>query len=115
MKSNVETVLKRTIADMAEQQGLNLKTIEDHDAIVADLGFSSMDVATLTALLEKELGVNPFFMGICALSDIRTIREIINVYEHAIKIKNNTAPTKDEVHLTRAQARQNARAGKKKT
>jgi acyl carrier protein len=80
---SVETIkekVKEIILQVADQQGLDINTIEDHQEVVADLGFSSLDVATLTALFEKEFGVNPFLMGIAAVTEVRTINDIGQVY-----------------------------------
>lgn len=56
--------------------------IEDTSAIVGDLGFVSLDVAELIAVLEMELDVDPFTDGV-SLMDVRTFGDFCTVYEKA--------------------------------
>lgn len=60
--------------------------IEDTTAIVRDLGFASLDVAELIAVLEMELDVDPFSDGV-SLMDVRTYGDFCAVYEKVYAAK----------------------------
>jgi acyl carrier protein len=82
----VNKKIKDIIYQVAEEQGIVLENVDDDHAIVDDLGFSSLDVATLAAYFEEAFNVDPFSAGIASVSGIRTVRDITNVYEKAIKL-----------------------------
>jgi acyl carrier protein len=89
IKVSYETVnkkVKEIIYQVAEEQGIVLDGIEDEQAIVDDLGFASLDVATLAALFEEAFQVDPFSTGIASVTTIRTVRDVTTVYEKAIKL-----------------------------
>lgn len=89
--TEIKESVKKIITQVADQQDIPIPELQDHHAVVDDLHFSSLDVATLTALFEREFHVNPFMMGIAAITEIRTIHEIASVYEKAIRVKENPA------------------------
>jgi len=84
----VNKKIKEIINQVAEEQEIEIGDIEDHHAIVDDLGFSSLDVATLAAYFEEIFGVDPFSMGIASVTSIRTVRDVSRVYEKAMKLKS---------------------------
>lgn len=83
----VKDKIKEIIQRVADEQDIQINEIHDHDAIVDDLGFSSLDVATLAANFEEDFGVDPFSMGIASITEVRTVEEVSKVYEKAIKLK----------------------------
>lgn len=58
--------------------------IDDSSEIVKDLGFTSLDVAELVAVLEMELDVDPFSDGV-SLMEVRTYGDFCAVYEKAFQ------------------------------
>lgn len=60
--------------------------IEEASEIVKDLGFTSLDVAELVAVLEMELDVDPFSNGV-SLMEVRTYGDFCAVYEKACQGK----------------------------
>jgi len=52
--------IKKIILQVAEEQDVQISGVKESDAIVDDLGFSSLDVATLTAYFEEAFGVYTF-------------------------------------------------------
>lgn len=85
--SEVKEKIKEIIRQVADEQDIKIESIKDQDAIVDDLGFSSLDVATLAASFEETFGVDPFSTGIASITDVRTVEEVSKVYEKAIKLK----------------------------
>lgn len=82
--SNVKEVIQGALADIQEQQGYRSVAIQNDHRVVKDLGFSSLDVAQLIAVLEMELEVDPFAQGV-SIMEVHTVGELIRVYEDAKK------------------------------
>ncbi len=78
--------IKEIIKQVADEQDIEIGPVEDHHAIVDDLGFSSLDVATLAASFEEAFHVDPFSMGVASVTDIRTVKEVCKAYEKALKL-----------------------------
>lgn len=78
---NVSEVIKEAIEEILAGNGRK-SPIEPSSQIVRDLGFTSLDVAELVAVLEMELAVDPFSDGV-SLMDVRTYGEFCAVYENA--------------------------------
>lgn len=76
--------VKAAIRQVAEEQSIPVATIEDHHAIVDDLGFKSLDISTLVVLLEQNLGVDPFSSFKASLTDIRTVADVVSIYERCL-------------------------------
>lgn len=83
----INSKIKEIIKTVAEEQDIEIGPIEDHHAIVDDLGFSSLDVATLAAYFEDAFQVDPFKMGVASVTTIRTVKEVSKAYEKALKLK----------------------------
>ncbi len=85
----MDTILiKNTIIDsikqIAQEQGINIESINGSDAIVDDLGFASLDIATLVAVLESKLKVDPLSSGKVAITEVRTIDDICEAYSRCL-------------------------------
>lgn len=80
--SEVRDVIVDALKAIQEQQGY--RNIEPKDAhkVVGELGFSSLDVAQLIAILEMDLGVDPFSSGV-SLMQVETVGDLVKVYEAA--------------------------------
>ena len=74
-------IIKTAIEEIQSNNG-RTGAITDGSQIVRDLGFTSLDVAELVAVLEMELEVDPFSNGV-SLMDVRTYGEFCAVYENA--------------------------------
>ena len=81
--SEARSAVYRVLAEIQEQQGYRPVPLKDEYRVVKDLGFSSMDVAQLIAVLEMELAVDPFSMGV-SIMEIHTIGQLCDAYEHAL-------------------------------
>ncbi len=77
--------VKETIKDAIQEimaHNARPGVIDDTSEIVKDLGFTSLDVAELVAVLEMELEVDPFSNGV-SLMDVRTYGDFCAVYAKA--------------------------------
>lgn len=77
----VRETIREAIQDILQSNSRN-GVIEDSSEIVKDLGFKSLDVAELVAVLEMELDVDPFSDGV-SLMEVRTYGDFCKVYEKA--------------------------------
>jgi acyl carrier protein len=68
------------IAEIVAQNHMQARALTDSDGLHEDLGFASLDVAQLIAVLEMELGVDPFARG-ASLEEIGTVGKLVALYE----------------------------------
>ena len=83
----LETITKKVIAlvtQVAEEQGITCQHIDEDKAMVDDLGLASLDIAALVAHLEIAFKVDPFTTMKAAITDIRTIRDLCQVYHQCV-------------------------------
>lgn len=81
MHMKVREIIREAIQEIMQNNSRN-EVIEDSSEIVKDLGFKSLDVAELVAVLEMELDVDPFSDGV-SLMEVRTYGDFCTVYEKA--------------------------------
>ena len=81
---NIEDRINSVLQDIQTRNGYKPVELKDKFSIAQDLGFSSLDIAELVALLEMELGVDPFAEGV-SIMDVRTISQLYEVYTVAIE------------------------------
>ncbi|MEJ2416279.1 MAG: hypothetical protein P8Y45_04995 [Exilibacterium sp.] len=79
VKSTINVVLE----DIRQRNNYPEKALREDSKVVQHLGFSSLDVAELIALLELELGVDPFSQGV-SIMDVHTVGELYRVYTDAL-------------------------------
>jgi acyl carrier protein len=85
MQNRVRETIKDAIEEIQRNSG-RIRPIADSSEVVKDLGFTSLDVAELVAVLEMELDVDPFSRG-ASLLDVRTYGDFCRVYEEAARAK----------------------------
>lgn len=78
--SNVKNSIEQVIKEIAMQNNVNLPVLEDHLAIVDDLGFTSLRVAELIANLEDVFGIDPFQDENVSITNIRTLKDLCEIY-----------------------------------
>lgn len=83
---NIKEKVNSVLLNIQTRNGYKPVELKDEFGIVRDLGFSSLDVAELIALLEMELDVDPFAEGV-SIMDIHTIGELHEVY--ALSLEQN--------------------------
>ena len=84
-QTKVREIIKGAIQEIMDNNSRK-GAIEDSSQIVKDLGFTSLDVAELVAVLEMELEVDPFSNGV-SLMEVRTCGDFCSVYEKACLAK----------------------------
>lgn len=84
------------ITQITEEQGIACNHIAEDKAIVDDIGLASLDIAALVAHLEKVFKVDPFTQRKAAITDIRTIKDLSQVYHKCVKARENQAEVDGE-------------------
>ncbi|UUA73394.1 phosphopantetheine-binding protein [Cellvibrio sp. QJXJ] len=107
--STVITLIER----VAQEQALSIHSVETHHAITDDLGFTSLDVATLAALLELEFDVDPFANNMAVITEIRTVQDIIGLYTKCLNFSTDSTEDDqaiEEVESSRIERRKQRRS-----
>jgi acyl carrier protein len=77
--SDVKSTILKVLREIQVRNSYPLRDINDNTMVVKNLGFSSLDVAELVAVLEMELGVDPFSQGV-SIMNVHTVGELCKVY-----------------------------------
>ncbi len=70
------------IREITNRKPHRLAEVRREHRLIADLSMDSMDIAELVALLEEQLGKDPF-AETASIADVRTVHDLIAVYERA--------------------------------
>jgi acyl carrier protein len=74
---SAETTALETIEELLRRRGASGLEVRPGSRIRADLGFDSLELAELSAVLEDELGRDPYSEGIVP----DTVAELLNFYK----------------------------------
>jgi len=77
---NIEQTVFDVIAKVAEEKGLDLKTPALTQKLVTDIGFKSIDLARIIAILEIKLSVDPF-SKLVPITSIQTVGDLCDAYQ----------------------------------
>jgi acyl carrier protein len=80
VRSDAREKIHNAIAEIVAQNRMQPRALADSDGLQQDLGFASLDVAQLIAVLEMDLGVDPFARG-ASLKEIGTVGKLVALYE----------------------------------
>lgn len=107
--ADIEIAVRECILQVAREQLIELPELTSQHRVVDDLGFSSLDVATLTALLEHKFKVDPFQSGMASITEIRTLQDMFNLYNRCL----NQTTMKAAVKTNHLEAAEKARLQKR--
>jgi acyl carrier protein len=79
----IETIIHDKIHTLLRERSSDLRTLHGSDNLNSALGLSSLDLATLVAQLEAELGFDPFTKSV-AITSIRTVDDLVRAYRGAL-------------------------------
>lgn len=88
MQEGLEQIINETIKQIAQQNSstININKVENDHKLNTDLGFSSLDLAKLVAVLELKIGVDPF-AKLVPITSIRTVSDLCNAYQKCFSIE----------------------------
>lgn len=72
-------IVKKSIESIQEQQGYQKVEVQPRSELIHDLGFASLDIAQLVAMMEGELGIDPFTHG-ATLDQVVTVNDLASLY-----------------------------------
>jgi acyl carrier protein len=107
--SEISEAVRNQIGLLLDEKGVPVRNLEPDDRLNADLGLTSLDLATLVAALEMKLKADPF-QELIPITSVRTIGDLEAAY---VKFFSNPEGAAGDEHLDqvrrRAEARRNGR------
>ena len=82
--SDIEAKVKEVLLEIQQRNEYPGVALAADVKVVNGLGFTSLDVAELVAVLEMEIGFDPFSSSV-SIMDVQTIGDLIRVYENQAK------------------------------
>jgi acyl carrier protein len=77
----IAAAIRTVLRDTAREP----KAIEPGSLLAADLGLDSLDLAQMIVLLERSLGVDPFRSPSPTRPVVRTIADLVSIYQQALR------------------------------
>jgi acyl carrier protein len=74
--ANAEQIIHSTIRSLLERRGAADQSITGESRLTADLGLDSLELAELSAVLEDEIGHDPYSQGLVP----DTVAELVAFY-----------------------------------
>jgi acyl carrier protein len=100
--SDVRALIHEVLRDVADEEQASTD-IRDEAKLVEDLGFRSLTMARILAILEGRLNVDPFSQQV-AVTSIRTVNDLCSAYENCLA----GTPATEEQTAALDQSRQRA-------
>lgn len=79
--SEHQQIIYDTLRRVAEEEGVQLGTISDNSALIDNLGFRSLHIARILAILEIQFSYDPFASGDVPITSLRTVGDLCAAYE----------------------------------
>lgn len=78
--NTTEDVVLDILGRVLEEEGLEQTEIVDSSRLVDDLGFKSLHIARILAMLELEFDYDPFGSGRVPITAVRTVADLCAAY-----------------------------------
>lgn len=75
----IELKVHEVVLRVSRQRSAALPSLENRHRLTSELGLTSLDIARVIAVLELELGVDPFTRH-AAITDMRTLGDLCQAY-----------------------------------
>jgi acyl carrier protein len=79
----LERTIHELVLSVAREKSPEMAGIENGQGLTAGLGLDSLDIARIIAVLELQLGVDPF-ASLFAITDVRTVGDLCTAYRTAL-------------------------------
>jgi acyl carrier protein len=103
--SEISEAVRSQIGLLLEEKHMPVRNLGPDDRFNADLGLTSLDLATLVAALEMKLKADPF-QELVPITSVRTIGDLEAAY---VKFFSNSESAAGDEHLDQARRRAEAR------
>lgn len=81
----LEKIIFKEISSIMLENGNQSNVINHSDMLNANLGFSSLDLARLIAILEMRLNID-LTLELISVSQIKTVKDLVKAYMTALKL-----------------------------
>jgi acyl carrier protein len=105
-KAEIEGTIHRVVADVLRSREREVPEIRNEDELVS-LGLASLDLATIVAVLERELKADPF-LEFRSITEVRTVGDLCAAYRDFI-VGGDQSAAEDPLHDAQARGRRRAR------
>jgi acyl carrier protein len=113
--SQVKSVVHEVLKSVADEESLSIAEIRGDEKLVEDLGFRSLTMARILAILEARLGVDPFSKTV-AVTSIRTVDDLCGAYRQCLTGEGESETTvSPEVDQSRRRAASRLDAARRRT
>lgn len=103
----IDVTVREVLQDVAEDDSRHIEQIELDHRLVEDLGFDSLTMARIIAILEHRFSVDPFSTTV-AITSIRTVGDLAGAYRQCLR--GDQAPAGSESrHIQQSRQRAAAR------
>lgn len=85
MTASVSDAIATAIRTVLHDTGRSAQAVVPSMLLSTDLGLDSLDLAQTIVLLERSLGVDPFRAASGSRPSIRSVADLITIYESAVK------------------------------
>ena len=75
-------LIKATVLEVVNEVGGDVDRVEEDQSLVDQLGLASLHLARIVAVLELELGADPFAERV-AITSVRTVGDLLRAYDEA--------------------------------
>ena len=103
----IDVTVREILQDVAEDDSRHIEEIELDHQLVEDLGFDSLTMARIIAILEHRFSVDPFSTTV-AITSIRTVGDLAGAYRKCLR-GEQTATDTEARHVQQSRQRAAAR------
>ncbi len=84
--TKIDELIASVVHSIQEQHGLAPGELTPQTSLIQDLGFSSLDIAQMVAMMESQTGIDPFAAG-ATLDQISTVESLTKLYSKATRLE----------------------------
>jgi acyl carrier protein len=99
-----EAVIEAAVLSIVNEVAEPRENLSPEDLLVDHLGLRSLDLARIVAVLEVELGLDPF-SELVPITDVRTVGDLSGAYRLAAEGEPASAPDEPATPRRRSEAR----------
>jgi acyl carrier protein len=100
---NIEQIIHETVLQIAQQKSTEITEVNSEQKLNADLGFSSLDLAQLVAILEMKLNADPF-AKLVSITSVRTVGDLCDAYDKYFNQSDAEADNQPSFQQSQARA-----------
>ncbi|ETR70537.1 MAG: hypothetical protein OMM_08743 [Candidatus Magnetoglobus multicellularis str. Araruama] len=78
--NNIENVIHEVVLKVAIEKELDVSVVQNNQNLIDDIGFKSIDMARIIAILESRLEADPF-SELVPITSIQTVGDLCHAYK----------------------------------